>query len=769
MTRHPQEAITTFPDIPSKFGEDGGKFHQYYDNLAEELDDDLVKSVKPQLDGILIFAGLFTGVNSAFLALTLPEMTPNPADDSNALLLQLVIPESGTIASASDLPSVKFSPSPGIYRVNILFSISLTFAILSSFLAVLGQQWLVHYQKRSGGGPVHQRREQLRRYLGAKRWKLEAILSGVLPGLLQMGLLIFCISFILYLDTLNRRMSYIVSVPIGLALAMVFLMAISAVWDRWSPFTGPLAQLLHQVLWSCVISVVLAGVFYSYSAVISFLSIQHGFKDFLERCGISTDSTTSTSGNQTLTHRNSLEEDIEWTEIRRKEQVESVMAWVETHVRRPAECPVLLDAVAVRRVICTSQDPIALTYAAVNLLAIKDKEGLHWLLTDGEFHSRLTSLYRAALDRNDRTAMVTIELRAFSSSFLHLSLSVGSVPDFLPKSDRPLFPDTATENDRSALLTTMLVDETFKLIQAFYTVDDETAGPACKDIAELSLCAKLIEAAVRRDSHPSRISVAFFKIEELLLQEKLSMRGLALVSCTITFAEQFGRPPIPFRKRIDLVRNLMQLYRETNEEVLGRIVADAIATSGKAEWFDRPSYTIYVALLGHVTRIHIEAGPRHLFSGSSVCGVGTLLGAIESAIRHPFASSRDIELGKSNRANCVHALTNVFSAFESETRGNDQVWCDSLASLQEFFEWVKVIIEGDPKNGENAPLLDAVRPLVDVLPRRGSAIRTIFTSIEQFIRADQCGQDYSGPRTSDGPTYAAAKGIESSPPLRYSP
>ncbi|KIO27174.1 hypothetical protein M407DRAFT_73567, partial [Tulasnella calospora MUT 4182] len=176
MTRHPQEAITTFPDIPSKFGEDGGKFHQYYDNLAEELDDDLVKSVKAQLDGILIFAGLFTGVNSAFLALTLPEMTPNPADDSNALLLQLVIPESGTIASASDLPSVKFSPSPGIYRVNILFSISLTFAILSSFLAVLGQQWLVHYQKRSGGGPVHQRREQLRRYLGAKRWKLEAIL-----------------------------------------------------------------------------------------------------------------------------------------------------------------------------------------------------------------------------------------------------------------------------------------------------------------------------------------------------------------------------------------------------------------------------------------------------------------------------------------------------------------------------------------------------------------------------------------------------------------
>ncbi|KAG8897718.1 hypothetical protein FRC01_011197, partial [Tulasnella sp. 417] len=55
MTTHPQEILTAFPDIPSKFGEDGGKFHQYYDHLAEELDEDLVKSLKAQLDGILIF------------------------------------------------------------------------------------------------------------------------------------------------------------------------------------------------------------------------------------------------------------------------------------------------------------------------------------------------------------------------------------------------------------------------------------------------------------------------------------------------------------------------------------------------------------------------------------------------------------------------------------------------------------------------------------------------------------------------------------------
>lgn len=105
--------------------------------------------------------------------------------------------------------------------------------------------------------------------------------------------------------------------------------------------------------------------------------------------------------------------------------------------------------------------------------------------------------------------------------------------------------------------------------------------------------------------------------------------------------------------------------------MLGCIVADAIATSGKAEWFDRPSFSLYVALLGHVSRIHIEEGPRHLFSGSSFRGIGTLLGAIESTIRHPFASSRDIESERSNRSNCINALTSIFSGFESETRGSE--------------------------------------------------------------------------------------------------
>ncbi|KAG8900332.1 hypothetical protein FRC00_013440 [Tulasnella sp. 408] len=50
-----EQPITERPEIPARFGEDGGKFYYYYDQLADELDEDLTKRLKSQLDSLLIF------------------------------------------------------------------------------------------------------------------------------------------------------------------------------------------------------------------------------------------------------------------------------------------------------------------------------------------------------------------------------------------------------------------------------------------------------------------------------------------------------------------------------------------------------------------------------------------------------------------------------------------------------------------------------------------------------------------------------------------
>ncbi|KAG9043725.1 hypothetical protein FS837_009205 [Tulasnella sp. UAMH 9824] len=180
--------LTAIPEIPQVFGQDGGHFYRHYDALADELDEDMIKTLKSQLDSIIIF---------------------------------LVAGGNGTIRSANDLPSATFTPSPGIVPVNVLFSLSLTLAILISFFAILGQQWLVYYLQRNGGGIENQRWDQLQRYLGAKRWGLEAVLHDTLPALLQLDLLIFCIALLIYLRTLSKTACYVVATPIIIAVQIV--------------------------------------------------------------------------------------------------------------------------------------------------------------------------------------------------------------------------------------------------------------------------------------------------------------------------------------------------------------------------------------------------------------------------------------------------------------------------------------------------------------------------------------------------------------------
>ncbi|KAG8958701.1 hypothetical protein FRC05_008717, partial [Tulasnella sp. 425] len=488
MNTRPEEKLKVIPEIPKEFGEDGGCFYKYYDTLADEIDEDMVKSLKSQLDGILIFAGLFAGVNSAFLALTLPGMSADPADDTNALLLQFVTGGNGSIHSAEDLPSASFSPASGIIPINILFSLSLTLALLAAFLAVLGQQWLVYYRKRSGGGAEAQRWEQLRRYLGAKRWRLEAILDDILPSLLQLGLVIFCISFVLYLGTLSGSMCYTVAAPIGLALVWIVLMAVCAAYDHWCPFKSPLSQLFQFTARPIRVPVLLllhwASVVFETGERFVMYRIRfcrreiRRAKQFISKItqGLvhrsSEDGDTSEVGQRGIitatrsairsctsrtrtTFRIAVEFIREVTQVPPHEldlpedtwaptlNSGSIASWVAWNVPRRAEPVDRLKSMAAKRVICTSEDRNALIYAAVNLRAITSEEEASWLLSDDEFYSRLTEPWRVdwlilrEIRHPDPRAM---EMVAFSNSLLHLIPSSSSLAFIFPPDERSSVP-----------------------------------------------------------------------------------------------------------------------------------------------------------------------------------------------------------------------------------------------------------------------------------------------------------------------------------------
>ncbi|KAG8905509.1 hypothetical protein FRC00_013216, partial [Tulasnella sp. 408] len=326
-------------------------------------------------------AGLFAGINSAFLALTLPLLSADPADDTNALLtqnnailMQLAMGRNDSLPSNSDLPSSSFSPSSNILAVNVLFSLSLTFALISSFLAVIGRQWLVYYRKRSGGGLDRQRWEQLKRFLGAERWGLELILDDILPSLLQIGLIVFCVALVIYLDSLNPTVSRIVGIPMYVGLAFFVGSAMCTIWDRFCPFQSPLSHLLSSFVRS------IAPI---WSLVQDFWIIHRGLR-------YPTDVRRAARNRQ------------EDRRVKFEAFTSSIFNsdWYRVLISIRAEEPLeSLQVTALRRLICTSEDPATLLTSAANILTINDSDQPIKLWSDEIFRARLMDLYKGSADR----------------------------------------------------------------------------------------------------------------------------------------------------------------------------------------------------------------------------------------------------------------------------------------------------------------------------------------------------------------------------------
>lgn len=293
---------------------------------------------------------------------------------------------------------------------------SLTLALLSSFLAVLGQQWLVQYRKRTGGGVEYQRWEQQRRYLGAKRWQLELILGHALPSLLQISLIIFCAAFVLFLRDLNSSISWAVAALMILVAAIVLGFAICAAWDQWCPFKSPLSQFLQITLPPSFIllgRVTAAGI---HIGLATWIRAQRLIQVVIA------------DPRQGAPFRDvSLEEAVESS----RKLSEAALMWFRTHSSRPAEHIEGLNVSAIKRLICTSEDTQVLCQAALSLHAYDNREGLRLLLQDDDFLARVRNLVHRSY--RDTGYIDRFSTGVLGTASLYVILSEGSIYDLCPR------------------------------------------------------------------------------------------------------------------------------------------------------------------------------------------------------------------------------------------------------------------------------------------------------------------------------------------------
>ncbi|KAG8939538.1 hypothetical protein FRC04_006238 [Tulasnella sp. 424] len=425
------------PDIPKEFGQDNGEFYSCYDALAEKLDNNLVEKLKEQLDGHLIFAGLFAGVNSTFLALTLPLLSADPADETNALLrennailLQLALNRNDSFPTAKAIPSETFSGSGRVLTVNILFSISLTFALMSSLFAVLGRQWIVEYRSYSGSGVDDHRRERMNRHRGAGRWRLVWLLEDMIPTLLQIGLILFGISLTIYLSTLDPTLTKVVGAFMGTRIGFLACSAIFTLWDPFCPFQTPLSRVITLFTraafraTTCLIGLAVL-------TAVSLIAIPLAAVGFLVLW-------VGWVINIVLVERR------QWTlELQRKALFSSFESFKQSgelwyHVIRRVPrhsqlspkgvTPTTLEVEAVRRVIRNSKDSATLLTCVTNILAIQNHQVLRRLSLDSQFCNSLIQLCRTAyvevlrLQGQDWADLATAVTWRYRAAIAHIGL-----------------------------------------------------------------------------------------------------------------------------------------------------------------------------------------------------------------------------------------------------------------------------------------------------------------------------------------------------------
>ncbi|KAG1795276.1 uncharacterized protein BJ212DRAFT_1204505, partial [Suillus subaureus] len=114
------------------------KFWAAYKIVSDEYDNDMLERCNENMQIVLIFAGLFATVNTAFII----AMQPNPIDTTNALLVQLVqnTSDGRSVTQPTILPrSTGFSSSK--FWMQALAYASLGFNLLAAYGAVMGKQW----------------------------------------------------------------------------------------------------------------------------------------------------------------------------------------------------------------------------------------------------------------------------------------------------------------------------------------------------------------------------------------------------------------------------------------------------------------------------------------------------------------------------------------------------------------------------------------------------------------------------------------------------
>ncbi|KAJ3554740.1 hypothetical protein NM688_g2951 [Phlebia brevispora] len=242
-------------------GENAGELKGWasVEDYMNSHDEEMVDDLTDDIDTLLVFAGLFSAIVTAFVVQSYQLLQPNNPQVTVQLLSLIAIrlggPPNSTFepflnATAHTLPtSTSFQPSASTVVINTLWFISLVLSLTSALLGMLVKQWCREYLKWNAVLAPARENVAVRqvRFEAWKRWKVPT-LAAFVPALLEIALILFLSGVIFFLWTLQHIVAIILTIIIGISLGVALVVTILPIQDRYCPYRSLTGWALFRVL-----------------------------------------------------------------------------------------------------------------------------------------------------------------------------------------------------------------------------------------------------------------------------------------------------------------------------------------------------------------------------------------------------------------------------------------------------------------------------------------------------------------------------------------
>ncbi|KAG8940891.1 hypothetical protein FRC03_005026 [Tulasnella sp. 419] len=238
------------PPDPNKTGPSNldqyADFWNVYNKVADKEDEELIKSFAGDLDTLLIFAGLFSATNTAFIVESYKDLKQDPSELTNNLLRNMMRTIHQSSFTEADLLLDFAGPPTRAIVVNLFFFASLCCSLSTALGAVIGKQWLNHYGRENHlSSPSARGIERQRKHMGFEKWKFQAVVE-TLPTLLQFSLFFFFIGLIDFMWPLNIAVGILILLLSVLTLLFYVVTLLIGILNPTSPFQTRLTNVLRK-------------------------------------------------------------------------------------------------------------------------------------------------------------------------------------------------------------------------------------------------------------------------------------------------------------------------------------------------------------------------------------------------------------------------------------------------------------------------------------------------------------------------------------------